>query len=88
MSESTESVIRRVSDLYDGSITDHFRRSVAIDPEVEYGFFSLEYQWEDKPHRHVFNLCDMLDEKDAKLKKAEAERDEAVKQLQQLKENR
>ena len=78
MSESTESVIRRVSDLYDGKITDHFRRSVATDPEVEYGFFSLEYQWLDKPHRHVFNLCDMLDEEKARAEKAEARVKEVI----------
>jgi hypothetical protein len=24
--------------------------------------FSLAYQWQDKPHRHVFDLCDWIDE--------------------------
>ena len=24
--------------------------------------FSLSYQWQDKPHRHVFDLCDWIDE--------------------------
>ena len=36
-------------------------RNSLYDPENEDVLFSLAYQWTDKPHRHVHDLCRRLD---------------------------
>lgn len=34
--------------------------------------FSLEYQWQDKKHRHVYDLCGLLRRAADKIEKLEA----------------
>ncbi len=43
-----------------GNTTKDYEESVCIDPEEETAFFSLAYQWQDKKHRHVHDLCDWI----------------------------
>jgi hypothetical protein len=43
----------------DGLRPDDYRKAVRGEGEDE--FLSLGYQWEDKPHRLVFDLCDRVD---------------------------
>lgn len=65
---STEESVRRVSNIpAEMSITEAYNKSVSVDPSESYPFFSLEYQWQDKPHRHVRDLCNMIDELKARL---------------------
>jgi len=43
-----------------GWTTDDYRKSVSEFPPSE-NMFSLSYQWKDKAHRHVFDLCNWID---------------------------
>jgi hypothetical protein len=43
-----------------GKTTKDYRDSLWA--EESDNMFTLAYQWQDKPHRHVFDLCDWIDE--------------------------
>ena len=45
--------------------------------------FTLAYQWQDKPHRHVWDLCDSLDKKQAEI---DSLRSDLARALEGLKE--
>ena len=51
-----------------GRTTKDYTDSVSVDPEEETAFFSLAYQWQDKKHRHVFDLCDWINKLQDELK--------------------
>ena len=53
------------------AITKAYRESIADrdNPDI----FSLGYQWADKPHRHVYSLCDKLEAVSAERDAARAE---------------
>lgn len=44
-----------------GHTTKDYTDSIQVDPDEETAFFSLAYQWQDKKHRHVFDLCEWID---------------------------
>ena len=44
-----------------GHTTQDYTDSIQVDPDEETGFFSLAYQWQDKKHRHVHDLCEWVD---------------------------
>lgn len=44
-----------------GNTTSDYRSSVLIAPDEHTALLSLEYQWQDKKHRHVHDLCDWID---------------------------
>jgi hypothetical protein len=44
-----------------GNTTSDYKESVSVDPNEETAMFSLAYQWQDKKHRHIFDLCDWVD---------------------------
>jgi hypothetical protein len=46
--------------------TDDYRHSLNSDESND--IFSLNYQWKDKPHRHVYDLCNYIDNLEARLK--------------------
>jgi hypothetical protein len=58
-----------------GTTTDDYRLSMG-EPETD-DMFTLAYQWQDKPHRHVYDLCNEIDNLNAEL-------DELRKQLAKL----
>jgi len=43
-----------------GKTTKDYRDSLWA--EESDNMFTLAYQWQDKPHRHVFDLCNWIDE--------------------------
>lgn len=45
---------------WEGCTTKDYMDSVFDSDNCDEGFFSLKYQWEDKPHRHVADLCDWV----------------------------
>ena len=51
-----------------GRTTKDYTDSVRVDPNEETPFFSLAYQWQDKKHRHVFDLCDWINKLQDELK--------------------
>ena len=53
-----------------GRTTKDYTDSVSVDPNEETPFFSLAYQWQDKKHRHVFDLCDWINKLQDELKEA------------------
>jgi hypothetical protein len=52
------------------SITQAFRESVSAEDADD--MFTLAYQWQDKPHRHVIDLCEYVDLLQQRAEKAEA----------------
>jgi hypothetical protein len=44
-----------------GNTTQDYADSTYVDPAEETAFLSLAYQWQDKPHRHVHDLCEWVD---------------------------
>jgi hypothetical protein len=44
-----------------GNTTSDYIKSISVDPAEETAMFSLAYQWQDKKHRHVFDLCEWVD---------------------------
>ena len=50
-----------------GNTTKDYRDSLSADDTND--FFSLAYQWQDKKHRHVFDLCDWVDQLQDEIKK-------------------
>ena len=61
-----DDLVEETARLSDQWTTDEYRNSVSL-PDSD-DMFSPEYQWQDKPHRHVFDLCDMVD--NARARKA------------------
>ena len=51
-----------------GRTTKDYSSSLSVDPNEEQPFFSLAYQWQDKPHRHVFDLCDWINQLQDEIK--------------------
>ena len=51
-----------------GNTTSDYKESISVDPEEETAMFSLAYQWQDKKHRHVFDLCNWIDKLQDELK--------------------
>ena len=51
-----------------GRTTKDYTDSISVDPDEETSFFSLAYQWQDKKHRHVFDLCDWINKLQDELK--------------------
>jgi len=51
-----------------GHTTKDYTDSVSVDPDEGTSFFSLAYQWQDKKHRHVFDLCDWINKLQDELK--------------------
>ena len=51
-----------------GKTTEDYMSSVSVDPDEHTAFFSLEYQWQDKPHRHIFDLCDWINQLQDEIK--------------------
>ena len=43
----------------DGWTTQDYRDSVSADDTDD--MFTLAYQWQDKKHRHVWDLCEWID---------------------------
>lgn len=43
-----------------GKTTKDYRDSLSERDSSD--IFSLSYQWQDKPHKHVFDLCNWIDE--------------------------
>lgn len=58
-----------VSGMRPGSTTEDYRR--ALDGEGEFG--SLGYDWSDKPHRLVYDLCAEIDRLRSQVDKLEDE---------------
>ena len=50
-----------------GNTTSDYKESISGTDE-EPAMFSLAYQWQDKKHRHVFDLCDWIDKLQDELK--------------------
>ena len=50
--------------------TQDYRDSISA-PDTNQ-MFTLAYQWQDKPHRHVFDLCDEIDRPEPQLSTARA----------------
>ena len=44
-----------------GNTTKDYTDSTYVDPDEETAFLSLAYQWQDKKHRHVHDLCEWVD---------------------------
>lgn len=44
-----------------GNTTQDYAESTHVPPDEEQAFMSLAYQWQDKPHRHVHDLCEWVD---------------------------
>ena len=53
----------------EGFSTDDYRESVSA-PDTD-AMFTLAYQWQDKKHRHVFDLCEWIDTLLAKIDRLE-----------------
>lgn len=51
-----------------GKTTKDYMSSVSVGPDEPTAFFSLEYQWQDKPHRHIFDLCDWINQLQDEIK--------------------
>ena len=60
----TEQTIRETFGV-EGSITAAYRDAVCA-PDTDL-MFTLAYEWQDKPHRLVLDLCAMLDEAQAEI---------------------
>ena len=58
-----------------GWTTEDYRNSIGDTKNPD--FFSLGYQWADKKHRHVYQLCDWVDDLNRQL----AERDKEISEL-------
>ena len=49
-------------------VAKEYRRAL-YDPENENKFGSLAYQWKDKPHRSIYDLCKMLEKAANKIQR-------------------
>lgn len=67
----TDAKNRPTARMREGSATDDYR--TAMDGEGD--FYSLGYQWSDKPHRLVYDLCGEVDFLTRRLAEAERDRD-------------
>ena len=54
------------------------------DPDKVDVMFTLDYQWTDKPHRHVGDLCRKLTEAADRIEALEAERDRLREALRKI----
>jgi hypothetical protein len=54
--------------MREGATTDDYRTAL----NGEGNFFSLGYEWADKPHRLVYDLCGEIDILNAKIAELEA----------------
>lgn len=54
-----------------GTTTNDYR--AAIGGEDRENMWSLAYEWEDKPHRLVYDLCNEVDNLKSKLRKLQKE---------------
>ena len=59
--------------------TQEYRESLSA-PDTD-DMFTLAYQWQDKPHRHVFDLCNWVDRLERKL----AIYEKALRSIEELK---
>jgi hypothetical protein len=54
-----------VTDMYDEpdlrKVAAAYRESVSDQTDYKAYSFELGYQWQDKPHRHVYDLCKRLE---------------------------
>ena len=53
-----------------------YRQSLAA--PTSHDMFTLAYQWQDKKHRHVWDLCDRLETAADRIEKLEAALDDAL----------
>ena len=51
-----------------GHTTQDYKDSISVDPDEETAMFSLAYQWQDKKHRHIYDLCDWINKLQDELK--------------------
>ena len=58
--------------------TDDYRNSIGDTKNPD--FFSLGYQWADKKHRHVYQLCNWVDDLNRQL----AERDATISRQKEM----
>jgi hypothetical protein len=65
--------------------TQDYRDSISAEDTND--GYSLAYQWQDKPHRHVFDLCQHIDELQSQLTAANAKLEAARKALQGIKDH-
>lgn len=59
--------------------TDAYRKSLAADDTNN--MFDIAYQWQDKPHRHVWDLCEKLEEAADEIERLRQQNAELVKQI-------
>ena len=57
-----------------GHTTSDYKESISGTDEGA-AMFSLAYQWQDKKHRHVFDLCNWIDKLQDELKESRSEVD-------------
>ena len=61
----TEKTLREIHDIPENiSIVEAYKKSIGDDS-------SLNAQWKDKPHRHVYDLCNVIKELKEKFVKLE-----------------